>query len=64
MMAPDLPALNIAGQPVVLGIVELDPTTVAPALTLDIVPEPASWVLLAAAAMAATAWRLSRRRRD
>ena len=30
-----LPALNIANQPVVLGVVELDPTTVAPALTLD-----------------------------
>ena len=30
-----LPALNIANQPVVLGVVELDTTTVAPALTLD-----------------------------
>jgi hypothetical protein len=30
-----LPALNIAPQPVVLGVVELDTTTAAPALTLD-----------------------------
>jgi hypothetical protein len=30
-----LPALNIAGQPVVLGVVELDTSTAAPALTLD-----------------------------
>jgi tetratricopeptide (TPR) repeat protein len=30
-----LPALNIATQPVILGIVELDTTTAAPSLTLD-----------------------------
>jgi hypothetical protein len=30
-----LPALNVAPQPVVLGVVELDTTTIQPALTLD-----------------------------